>query len=86
MSRNLALRVAQYGVTVNNLAPGAIETFRNLEVLSDPEVVAQINARIPLGRVGQPDDCAAAALLLCSDAGKYITGADLFVDGGLGII
>jgi glucose 1-dehydrogenase len=86
MSRNLALRVAQYGVTVNNLAPGAIETFRNQETLSDPEMVARINARIPLRRVGQPDDCAAAALLLCSDAGKYITGADLFVDGGLGII
>jgi NAD(P)-dependent dehydrogenase (short-subunit alcohol dehydrogenase family) len=85
MSRNLALRVAQYGVTVNNLAPGAIDTFRNQEVLSDPENVAQMNARIPLGRVGQPDDCAAAALLLCSDAGRYITGADLFVDGGLGI-
>jgi glucose 1-dehydrogenase len=86
MSRNLALRVAQYGVTVNNLAPGAIDTFRNQETLSDPETVARINARIPLGRVGQPDECAAAALLLCSDAGKYITGADLFVDGGLSII
>ncbi len=86
MSRNLALRVAQYGVTVNNLAPGAINTFRNEETLSDPENVARINARIPLGRVGEPDDCAAAALLLCSDAGKYITGADLFVDGGLSIV
>jgi NAD(P)-dependent dehydrogenase (short-subunit alcohol dehydrogenase family) len=85
MSRNLALRVARYGVTINNLAPGAIDTFRNQETLSDPENVAQLNARIPLGRVGQPDDCAAAALLLCSDAGRYITGADLFVDGGLGI-
>ena len=86
MARNLALRVAQYGVTVNNLAPGAIDTFRNEETLSDPENKARVEARIPLGRVGQPDDCAAAALLLCSDAGRYITGADLFVDGGLGII
>jgi glucose 1-dehydrogenase len=73
-------------VTVNNLAPGAIDTFRNEETLSDPENKARVEARIPLGRVGQPDDCAAAALLLCSDAGRYITGADLFVDGGLGII
>jgi glucose 1-dehydrogenase len=86
MARNLALQVAQYGVTVNNLAPGAIDTFRNAETLADPETVARLNARIPLGRVGQPDDCAAAALLLCSDAGRYITGADLFVDGGLSII
>lgn len=86
MARNLALRVAPYGVTVNNLAPGAIETYRNEEVLSDPGNRARIESRIPLGRVGQPDDLAAAALLLCSDAGRYITGADLFVDGGLGIV
>jgi glucose 1-dehydrogenase len=86
MARNLALRVAQYGVTVNNLAPGAIDTYRNAESLADPNNLARLNDRIPLGRVGQPDDCAAAALLLCSDAGRYITGADLFVDGGLSII
>ncbi|MCC6175876.1 MAG: SDR family oxidoreductase [Chloroflexi bacterium] len=85
MARNLALRVAQYGVTVNNLAPGAFETFRNEEVLNDPEGRARIEGRIPLGRVGQPEDCAGAAVLICSDAGSYITGADLFVDGGLGI-
>ena len=86
MACNLALRVAPYGVTVNNLAPGAIDTFRNEGVLADPDARARIEARIPLGRVGQPDDCAAAALLLCSDAGRYITGADLFVDGGLAIV
>lgn len=85
MARNLALRVASHGVTVNNLAPGAIDTFRNEETLADTDARARIEGRIPLGRVGQPDDCAAAALLLCSDAGRYITGADLFVDGGLGI-
>lgn len=85
MARNLALRVAQFGVTVNNLAPGAIDTFRNEEVMTDPEAKARMEGRIPLGRVGEPDDCAAAALLLCSEAGRYITGADLFVDGGLSL-
>jgi glucose 1-dehydrogenase len=72
-------------VTVNNLAPDAIETFRNEEVLVDREARARMEARIPLGRIGQPDDCAAAALPLCSEAGRYITGADRFVDGGLSI-
>lgn len=85
MARNLSLQVAKYGVTVNNLAPGAIDTFRNAETLADPNTVARLNERIPVGRVGQPDECAAAALLLCSDAGSYITGADLFVDGGLSL-
>ncbi|MGE3271186.1 MAG: SDR family NAD(P)-dependent oxidoreductase [Chloroflexota bacterium] len=85
MARNLALQVAKSGVTVNNLAPGAIDTYRNEETLADPATVARLNERIPLGRVGQPDECAAAALLLCSDAGQYITGADLFVDGGLSL-
>jgi glucose 1-dehydrogenase len=82
MARNLALQVARAGVTVNNLAPGAILTERNAEPLSDPEHRARIEGRIPVGRLGAPDDLVGAALLLCSDAGRYITGADLFVDGG----
>jgi NAD(P)-dependent dehydrogenase (short-subunit alcohol dehydrogenase family) len=82
MARNLALQVARSGVTVNNLAPGAILTERNAEPLSDPEHRARIEGRIPLGRLGAPDDLVGAALLLCSDAGRYITGVDLFVDGG----
>ena len=82
MARNLALQVARSGVTVNNLAPGAILTERNAEPLSDPEHRARIEGRIPVGRLGAPDDLVGAALLLCSDAGRYITGADLFVDGG----
>jgi glucose 1-dehydrogenase len=82
MARNLALPVARSGVTVNNLAPGAILTERNAGPLSDPEHRARIEGRIPVGRLGAPDDLVSAALLLCSDAGRYITGADLFVDGG----
>lgn len=82
MARNLALQVARSGVTVNNLAPGAILTERNAGPLSDPEHRARIEGRIPVGRLGAPEDLVGAALLLCSDAGRYITGADLFVDGG----
>jgi NAD(P)-dependent dehydrogenase (short-subunit alcohol dehydrogenase family) len=82
MARNLSLQVAGRGVTVNNLAPGAILTERNAEPLADPEFRARIESRIPVGRLGTPDDLVGAALLLCSDAGRYISGADLFVDGG----
>ncbi len=81
--RNLARQVGPRGVTVNNLAPGAIATPRNANQFVDPERRAAIEQRIPVGRLGTPDDLVGAALLLCSDAGRYINGADLLVDGGL---
>lgn len=83
--RNLARHTDGDGVTINNLAPGAIWTARNDDRLSDVAQRAEMERRIPLGRVGRPDDLVGAALLLCSDAGRYIHGADLFVDGGLSV-
>lgn len=82
MARNLANQIGGQGVTVNNLAPGAILTERNAGPLSDLAFRKTIEAKIPVGRLGAPDDLIGAALLLCSDAGRYINGADLFVDGG----
>ncbi len=77
---NLARQFGASGVTVNNLAPGAILTARNrAQMRTEGEALAK---RIPVGRLGTPDDLVGAALLLCSDAGRYITGANLFVDGG----
>jgi len=68
------------GVTVNNLAPGAVLTARNrAQMATEAEAVVQ---RIPAGRLGRPDGLVGAALLPCSDAGSYINGANLFVDGG----
>ncbi len=77
---NLARQFGGQGVTVNNLAPGAILTARNREQMKTEG--AALAARIPVGRLGTPDDLAGAALLLCSDAGRYISGTNLFVDGG----
>jgi glucose 1-dehydrogenase len=81
--RSLARQVGGSGVTVNNLAPGTIWTARNDSRMSNPEHRRAMEARIPLGRLGTPEDLVGAALLLCSEAGSYINGADLFVDGGL---
>jgi NAD(P)-dependent dehydrogenase (short-subunit alcohol dehydrogenase family) len=83
--RNLARQVGPTGVTINNLAPGAIWTARNNEFMSDDAFRGAFEQRIPLGRLGNPADLVGAALLLCSDAGRYINGADLFVDGGLAV-
>jgi NAD(P)-dependent dehydrogenase (short-subunit alcohol dehydrogenase family) len=83
--KSLAPQFGKHGVTINNLAPGTILTGRNDAVLSDPEYRARVASTIPLGYIGRPSDCAATALLLCSDAGRYITGQDVFVDGGMGL-
>lgn len=85
MIRTLAAKLSKDGITVNNLAPGCIGTARNEEALSDPEYRKKIESVIPAGYIGQPDDLAGAALLLASDAGRYITGADIVVDGGMSI-
>ena len=77
---NLARQFGGQGVTANNLAPGAILTERNREQMqTEGPALAQ---RIPAGRLGTPNDLVGAALLLCSDAGRYINGVNLFVDGG----
>jgi glucose 1-dehydrogenase len=77
---SLARQFGGQGVTVNNLAPGAILTARNRgQVAVEGETLVQ---RIPTGRLGRPDDLVGVAMLLCSDAGSYINGVNLFVDGG----
>lgn len=83
LARNLAKQFAPFGVTVNNVAPGVILTPRNEEVLSDPSYAAGVMGSIPAGFAGNAKDCAGAVLLLCSEAGRYITGEDLYIDGGL---
>ena len=83
MVQNLAKQISCYGITVNNLAPGVIATPRNAEALADPEYAAQVLAGIPAGYAGNAKDCAGAALLLCSEEGRYITGTEIVVDGGM---
>lgn len=82
---NLAVPFAPSGVTINNLSPGVINTNRNEEVLSDAIRAEAIRSRIPAGFFGNSADCAPIALLLCSDAARYITGQNIYCDGGMGL-
>lgn len=83
--RNLAKQIGPDGITINNLCPGVFDTDRNAEVLANPMYADQVRARIPVRDFAEPHDASGAALLLCSDAGRYITGTTLCVDGGMSV-
>jgi glucose 1-dehydrogenase len=83
MMRNLAIELATMGITVNNIAPGAIETPINHKLLNDPKLLNPLLANIPLGRLGKTADVAGVAAFLASADADYITGATIIVDGGL---
>ena len=83
MVMNLAKQLATFNITVNNIAPGVIETPRNFEALADEEYAKMVLAGIPCGYAGEAKDCTGMVLLLCSNEGKYITGENIFIDGGM---
>ena len=83
MTRALGRDLAGENITVNLIAPGYIDTFRNQKNFQSEADKEKAGRGIPAGRLGQPGDCAGLAMLLCSEAGSYITGQSIFVDGGL---
>ncbi len=82
-TRNLAVELGPLGITINNVAPGAIETPINTKLLNNPEKLGNLLGNIPLGRLGQPGDVAGLVAFLASSSADYITGSTFFVDGGL---
>jgi len=83
--RGLARQLATEGITVNNICPGVFFTDRNKECLGDPVYGPRVKAAIPMHDYAMPEDAAGAALLLASNAGRYITGSTIMVDGGLSL-
>jgi len=83
LTKSLALELAERGIRVNSISPGAIATNINRDVLSDEDSRRRLMAQIPLARIGVPEDIAGAAVFLASAESSYVTGATLYIDGGL---
>jgi glucose 1-dehydrogenase len=83
LTRNLSIELAPYNITVNNIAPGAIETPINKNLLDDPVKLKSLLENIPLRRLGKPEDVASIAAFLASSESGYVTGTTFVVDGGL---
>ena len=82
MTRNLAVEWAEDGVRVNCVAPWYIRTRRTSDKLADPDYLDEVLLRTPLGRIGEPEEVAAAVAFLCLPASSYVTGECVAVDGG----
>jgi len=83
LMRNLSVELAPHGITVNNIAPGAIETPINAKLLNSPEMMKALLVNISLNRLGKPNDVAGVAAFLASSDSDYMTGSTVLVDGGL---
>jgi NAD(P)-dependent dehydrogenase (short-subunit alcohol dehydrogenase family) len=83
LSKELAAELAPRHVTVNLIAPGYFETRMTSHIRADADAAGKLLSRVPLGRFGRGDDITGACLFLASRAGSYMTGSEIFVDGGL---
>ena len=83
LMRTLAVELAPHQITVNNIAPGAIDTPMDAPLKQDPDLMTQLLAEIPLGSMGKPEDVANMAIFLASEDSSYVTGSTFFVDGGM---
>jgi glucose 1-dehydrogenase len=83
LTRNLAVELGPLGITINTIAPGAVGTAINANLLKNPQQLDALLGKTPLGRLGKPEEIAGLAAFLASADADYITGATYFIDGGL---
>jgi glucose 1-dehydrogenase len=83
LMRTIALELAKDGITVNDVAPGAVDTPMDAALKANPAEMQTLQAEIPLGRMAKPEEIAGLVMFLASDAAAYITGATYIIDGGM---
>lgn len=83
LARTIAVELAKYKITVNNIGPGAIYTPIDADIEAKPELEKSLMGEIPLNRWGKPDEVAGLAVYLASDEASYVTGSTYFIDGGM---
>jgi glucose 1-dehydrogenase len=83
LTRTLAVELGPLGITINSIAPGAIETPINTKLLNDPVKLNSLVRQIPLSRLGKPNDVGGLAVFLASPDSDYVTGTTYLIDGGL---
>jgi NAD(P)-dependent dehydrogenase (short-subunit alcohol dehydrogenase family) len=85
LARNLAVELGPHNIRINCIAPGLIRTDFARALWENPDMLKQRNAQTPLGRIGEPDEIAGAAIMLAAQAGSFMTGQTIVVDGGVTI-
>ena len=83
LTRTIAVELAKYNITVNNIGPGAVYTPIDADIQAKPELEKALMAEIPLNRWGKPEEIAGLAVYLASDEASYVTGSTYFIDGGM---
>jgi glucose 1-dehydrogenase len=86
LTKTMALEVADKGIRINAIAPGAIATMMNIDILQDENKIKKEENKIPMHRIGEPIEIARVAVFLASSGASYITGTTLYVDGGLTLV
>ena len=83
LMRTIAVELAPHNITVNNIAPGAVDTPMDAPLEEDTNQLQRLLSEIPLRRMGKPEEVAALAVYLASDAASYVTGSTFVIDGGM---
>jgi len=84
LTANLAVELAHLNITVNAILPGPIQTEFYTDIIKEqPDIIEKLNKKVPMGRVGKPEDIAGVALFLASGLSSYVTGEAINVGGGL---